>query len=245
MHHVTVDRWSRQESIVHSRDPRAKVAALLLYLIVLATTPAAPTALLFSFQMFSYLALILSGIAAARLPVGALELRAMVVLPFSATFALITWFAGDPSRAGMLVAKSYLSALAVLLVVATTPMPLLMRGLEAMGAPRIFGLLVQFLYRYLFVISEQAQHMRLASSCRMGTSQRNASDRFRAAAGAVSVLFARSHARAEGIHRAMLSRGFQGRFAISSGLRLRPADYAFLFACVVAILAIRLAFPAR
>ncbi len=245
MHHVTVDRWSRQESMLHARDPRAKLAALLLYLIVLATTPAAPTALLFSLQMFSYLALILAGIGAARLPVGALELRAMVVLPFSATFAIITWFAGDPSRASMLVVKSYLSALAVLLVVATTPMPLLMRGLESLGAPRIFVLLVQFLYRYLFVISEQAQHMRLASSCRMGTSKRNAAERFRAAAGAVSVLFARSHARAEGIQRAMLSRGFQGQFATGAGLHLRPADYVFLLASLLATASIRLAFPAR
>jgi len=54
--------------------------------------------------------------------------------------------------------------------------------------------------------------------------------RFRAAAGALAVLFARSYARAEDIHQAMLARGFQGRFHLRSAARFRWQDALFLCA---------------
>ena len=43
MHHVLLDRWSQGVSPLHSRDPRAKIAVLVVFLIVLATTPVRAT----------------------------------------------------------------------------------------------------------------------------------------------------------------------------------------------------------
>ena len=245
MHHVRVDEWSRGTSCIHTRDPRVKILALLLFLIALTTTPPARSVPEFLLQILTYAGLLLIGIATAGLPAGALELRAMAVLPFSAVFALITWLAGDPSRALLLVTRSYLSALAVLLVVATTPIPLLLRGLGALGAPRILVLIVQFLHRYLFVISEQAQHMRSAAACRQAGTKSRIWSTFQAASGAVSVLFARSYNRAEGIHRAMLSRGFQGQFAQGTPLRLTSGDGVFAVLLLTMICSLRLAFLNR
>ena len=37
MHHVTLDQWSRGASLLHQRDPRVKIAAVLAFLVVLAT----------------------------------------------------------------------------------------------------------------------------------------------------------------------------------------------------------------
>ena len=139
-----------------------------------------------------------------------------------------------------LTLKSFLSALAVLLVVSTTPLPVLLRGLETTGAPRFLLMVAQFLYRYLFVISEQAQHMRLAARCRQGLGLDRRS-RFYAAAGALGVLFARSWERADGIYRAMLARGFSGRFSPLAPARFGARDFAFLCAAVAASTAIRLA----
>jgi cobalt/nickel transport system permease protein len=176
-------------------------------------------------------ALLLAGILIAGLPVAGLSLRAMVILPFSLTFGIISWAAGDSLRAIGLIEKSYLSTVAVLLVVGTTPLPALLHGLERMGTPRLLVLVAQFLYRYLFVISEQAQHTRLAAACRQGSNRGKRSRvRFRAAAGALAVLFARSYARAEGIHRAMLARGLTGGFKPFETLRFRAADGFFLVA---------------
>src|ERR1039458_653568 len=37
VHHVTLDQWSRGASALHRRDPRVKIAAVLAFLVVLAT----------------------------------------------------------------------------------------------------------------------------------------------------------------------------------------------------------------
>src|SRR5690349_5170314 len=134
--------------------------------------------------------------AASRLPVAGLMRRAALVLPFSATFAVITWWSGQPLRALTLAEKSFLSGLAALLLIATTPLTQLLAALEVLGAPRIVILSVQFIYRYLFVISEQAQHMRLAARSRHSAGAVRGL-RFAASAGALSVLFARSWERAD------------------------------------------------
>lgn len=223
MHHILLDRWSQRTSPLHRRDARAKIVAVLVFLILLATTPANAIAVLITDA-----ALLVSAILIAGLPLGALLLRAMVVLPFSLTFGLISWLAGEPARALALVEKSYLSTVAVLLLAGTTSLPLLLGGLERLGVPRLLVLVAQFLYRYLFVLSEQAQHMRLAAACREGSTRAGRSFRFQAATGALAVLFARSYNRAEGIHRAMQARGFSGRFSILHPQRFGPLDAAFM-----------------
>jgi len=234
LHHVRVDQWSRGTSALHSRDPRAKLGALLVFLVVLATTPANA-----AITLAIDAALLLAGILIAGLPLFRLLLRAMVVMPFSITFALLSWIAGDRWRAIGLVEKSYLSAVAVLLVIGVTSLPALLTGLERLGAPRMLVLVAQFLYRYLFVISEQAQHMRLAAASRQGDPGVHRKGRFRAAAGALAVLFARSYYRAEGIHRAMLARAFTGHFPLLHSVRFRLADAIFVCATAGFLILVR------
>lgn len=234
MHHVLVDQWSHGATALHKRDPRAKIVALLVFLIVLATTPANAAV-----TLTIDAALLLAGILIAGLPMANLLLRAAAVLPFSLTFGLISWLAGEPLRAIGLVEKSYLSTVAVLLLVGTTPLPVLLGGLESLGAPRLLVLVAQFLYRYLFVISEQAQHFRLAAACRQGPPGKHHRSRFRAAAGALAVLFARSYYRAEGIHRAMMSRAFGGHFRLLSPLRFRAIDGIFTAAIAAFLILVR------
>jgi cobalt/nickel transport system permease protein len=237
LHHVVVERWSRGASPLHARDPLAKLAALAAFLIAVSTTPARA-----QMAFAGYAALVAAAMAGSRLPLGGLVRRAALVLPFSATFALITWLSGEPGRALALAEKSFLSGLAALLLIATTPLTPLLAALESLRMPRLLILVVQFLYRYLFVISEQAQHMRLAAQSRhpggwfQGSARRRG---FAAAAGALSVLFARSWERADGIYRAMLARGFNGRFSTPERLHLHLADAAFIAGAVAACVAIR------
>jgi energy-coupling factor transporter transmembrane protein EcfT len=53
------------------------------------------------------------------------------------------------------------------------------------------------------------------------------------------VLFARSYYRAEGIHRAMVSRGFAGRFSPSSAMRFGFMDAAFAIGVAALIILAR------
>jgi cobalt/nickel transport system permease protein len=234
-----VEQWSRRESALHRRDPRAKIAALVVFLVAVATTRHQ-----FLAAGAGYLAILVAVMLWARLPLWNALWRAAVVLPFTLVFAIITVVAGDTERAGLLLGKSYISALAVLVLVSTTPLPNLLRGLEMLGVPRFLLMVAQFLYRYLFVISEEAQHMRVAAASRR-TSKAARGARFRAAAGALAVLFARSYARAEAIHRAMVARGFQGRFRLLSILRFEWADALFLLAAAALAAAVRVAVEVR
>lgn len=238
MHHVVLERWSRGGSLLHRRDARAKVAALLLFLVVLATAHRHLLELAAAFAL-----LLIAAIAIAKLPLTGALLRAGVVLPFTLLFGLICCLAGDAARGVAVVLKSYLSALAVLLTVSTTPLPDLLRALESFGAPRFLLMVAQFIYRYLFVISEEAQHMSKAAVSRGAGIGRVAAGgrRFRAAAGALAVLFARSYGRAEEIHRAMLSRSFPGRFHSLGHRRFQMADAVFLSIAAVTPAAVRIA----
>lgn len=230
MHHLVIDRWSRGSSPLHQRDPRAKLAALLVFLIALSTTPPAAQA-----AFAAYAILLVSAAYIARLPIRGLAGRAALVLPFSATFALLTWWSGDSLRALALAEKSFLSGVAALLLVGTTPLTGWTAALESWHAPRMLILVIQFVYRYLFVIAEQAQRMRWAALCR-GSHHGG----FRSAAGLLGVLFARSWQRADGIYHAMLARGFRGRFVPATPAPFGASDALFFSACLAGCLAIRI-----
>jgi cobalt/nickel transport system permease protein len=230
-----MERWSRGASALHRVDPRAKTIALLVFLAALATAHRALP------QLAGALALLLCGsLLWARIPVWPALARAALVLPFAAAFVAACWISGDPARGAALAMKSYVSALAVLTVVATTPLPALLRGLELMRAPLFLLTVAQFLYRYLFVISEEAQHMAAAARGASVRGLASSGTRFRAAAGALAVLFARSYGRAEEVHRAMLARGFNGRWQPMTAPRFRAADGAFLILASAAPVAARL-----
>lgn len=188
-----------------------------------------------------YLALLIAAAAAAGLPIPAMLRGAAAVLPFALCFAVVSALAGDPGRGAMLVVRGYLSALAALLLIATTPMPDLIAGLEWLHAPRFLLQTMQFLYRYLIVLMEEAGAMRQAALARSG-SVWDRKLRFRRAAAAAGVLFARAHARARAIHRAMLSRGFEGRLPAFRRIPFRTSDAAFLIVACVLTIAVRAAF---
>ena len=166
MHHVVLERWSRRRERAASPRPagqdrgaagfsggarhrasRASVAGAALFWVLLARGAAlgAPAA---------------AGGAGARQRGAAVHagVRDRQLAGGRCRRAALRW-----------CMKSYLSALAVLLLVSTTPLPLLLRGLEMTGAPRFLLMVAQFLYRYLFVISEEAQHMREGGAARGAT----------------------------------------------------------------------------
>jgi cobalt/nickel transport system permease protein len=195
-----VEGWSRGSSPLHRRAAAAKLFSLAVFLVVLATAHRRLPLLA------AALAIILAaGFHVASIPLLAAMTRAAAVLPFTGVFAVISWMSGNPTHAIELVLKSYLSAMTVLLLVGTTQIPELLGSLELVKVPRFLLTVALFLYRYLFLVVDEAAHMRAAAAARGGIT-------FKAASGALAVLFMRSYSRAEAIHRAMTARGFDGRF---------------------------------
>lgn len=229
-----VDSASAGASAIHRRHAAARILAVLALLISIATLrQGAILALAF------YFAALLAACLTARLPVRSMLWTSAAVLPFALCFAAVSAIAGEPARAVWMLLRAYLSSLAALFLIATTPMPQLIAGLEWLQAPRFLLQVMQFLYRYLIVLVEEARAMRLAGSVRAGAAGML---QFRQAAAAAGVLFARAYARAEAIHRAMISRGFEGRLPVFAGSPFRSADAAFLACAVVLIVGVRAVF---
>lgn len=236
MRHVVLERWSRSDSMLHRRDSRAKLIVLLVYLVTLATLPD-----IRDLRIGAFVAFPLAGLIGSRLPVTALLARSLLVLPFTLSFAAISYFAGEPDRAAAMVVKSYFSALSVLLVVASTPTPRLFHAASWLGAPRALVVVLQFLYRYLFVVAEQAARMWSAALCRgMRASRQRRKQTAVAASGMLAVLFARSYEKAEAIHRSMLARGFTGEIPLIHRPQFGAADAALLSVGSVFLISARL-----
>lgn len=232
MRHLAVEQWSRGASWLHQRDALCKVLATLSYLLAVSFTCVSLLPLLFL--------LLLLGIWLARLPWSRILGRALLALSFTVTFALVSWLSGDSERAISLLAKSFLSTLSVVLLAATTALPRLVDALERLGMPRLLTLVLQLIFRYLFVIGGQAVSMRQAAQCRGGFLGAHG---FRAAAGVLAVLFGRSTERAQRIHKAMVARGFQGSLPVPARARIQPADIFFVLA--TGLLAFAVPFLAR
>jgi cobalt/nickel transport system permease protein len=228
LRHTLVEDWSRGSSTLHRRAAGAKLLILAFFLVLLATAHRRIVLLAAALFLLLIWSILVSG-----LPLFGVLSRAAVVLPFSGVFAAVSWFSGDAARSLELILKSYLSALAVLVLVGTTPLSDLLRTLELVKVPSFLLIVVQFLYRYLFVVLEEASHMRSAAASRGGMT-------FRAAAGVLAVLFARSYSRAEGIHRAMTARGFDGRFRSLAVRSFSAADGQFAAASIFVLLLLRI-----
>jgi cobalt/nickel transport system permease protein len=96
---------------------------------------------------------------------------------------------------------------------------------------------VGLLYRYLFVLVDEAERMQRARAQRGGRRLGGA----RGAAALLGTLFLRAHERAVGVHRAMLARGLAGEARVGRDLHLHAADLVFAALAAALILACALA----
>lgn len=234
---LRLEEWAQRDSFLHRRDARGKALSVLIFLVAVATIPpASPFAFLPVFAVLGG-AILLSG-----LPVSEILLRASLIIPFPLFFAIVGWLEnGNVLFAMALVVRSYISAVAVVLLMGVTPLPELLRALRGLGVPAVLVMVLQSLVRYLRVIVDHAMRMRRAALCRdAGGQLRNRKSLWRRASGALAVLFGRSYARAEGVHRAMLARGFQGEFISPRPARFTATDWTFLCVALFAVVGARL-----
>ena len=230
-----IEDWSRGSSRFHRVHATAKIAILLTFLITVSTMRSAVG--WFTAGVF---ALLLATAVLADIPVLRLFGRAAVVLPFALCFAALSAISGRTEAAVLLIVRSYISACAALLLVATTPMPRLIEGLALLQLPRFLLQVMQFLYRYLSVLMTEAEAMRTAAQSRAGSLTHL---EFRRAAAIAGVLFARAWNRAEAVHRAMTARGFAGQLPVAGAGSFRAADLAFAVTVCAVIIGLRFVLP--
>ncbi len=233
-----LDRLSYRDTPVHRLDPRAKVVATMLFVVAVVSFPRYEVLSLLPFFLFPALIAALGDI-----PGGFIARKVAAVSPFAVFVGMfnplfdpgtvevlpgVSVSAGWLSFASILV-KFALTISAALLLIATTSFPGICRGLRRLGMPPLFVSQLLFLYRYLFVLLEEAMRVVRARDMRSFGSRGTGMRVFVRIAG---TLFLRTVERAERIYGAMLARGFHGEVPSMRREELRLPDAVFLVASV-------------
>lgn len=240
-----LDRLSYLHTFMHRLDPRVKVIATILFLLTVISFPKYEVGGLLPFFLFPVLLMTIG-----EIPVMFIVKKVLLVSPFAIFIGIFNPFldtgtaaviGGIPIAAGWIsfltiLLKFALTISAALLLIATTSFPGVCHALRLLGCPSILVSQLLFLYRYIFVLMEEAMRMIRARDMRSFGGRGTGIKVFVRLTG---LLFLRTVERAERVYYAMLSRGFQGDLAISQRFRLAFKDMAFLIATVALLIIFR------
>jgi len=243
-----IDRLSYGQTYIHRLDPRIKVIATLLFLLTVISFPKYDIAALMPLFLFPALFLALGDI-----PFRFIAWKVIAVSPFALFVGIFNPIVDTKIMTvvfGVSISGGFLSFLSILLkftltvsmallLIATTSFPGVCHALRRMGIPSIFVSQLLFLYRYLFVLMEEALRINRAREMRSFGKDGLGVRLF---VRIVGILFVRTLDRAERIYYAMLSRGFQGDMPSLKSGRIGGGDVGFLAATVIFLLIFRL-FP--
>ena len=234
-------------SPIHRLDPRAKIVGLAGVTVVAVSTP------LRAWPAFAACALVLAAIAAvARVGPEIVWSRVKVILPLVVFVAAFVPFVRGGatvevgplalSEAGLATfalvsAKATIGAVGAVLLGATTGFSDILHGLERLRVPRLLVVIAAFMYRYVFVIADEARRMRAGLAARAYRPRHLG--QVAALGRMVTALFLRSYERGERVYLAMLARGYAGAMPRLGVLAFRRADTAFVVALALTLVPLR------
>lgn len=261
MKHSFLDRYSELHSPIHHLDPRVKLVLAFAFILGVVTTPAT---LWPAFAM--YLVLLWCLILLARLPPLFVLGRSLLIIPFVVFVAIFVPFFGGGEVAGSyslgpwqlavshhglmvlwnVVIKAWLSVQASILLSSTTKFSDLLRGMQGLHVPRVMIMILSFMYRYLFVLTDELLRMRQARDSRNFGGKRLW--QWKTIGNMIGSLFLRSYERGERVYMSMLARGFDGQIRSLDRFRIRYIEVCLGAVCLLAVVAInvvpRFALPA-
>jgi len=231
MHVHFLDPYRPRSSPVHQLDPRIKLTLTIAFILTNALVPAG------AWPVYILLfALLVSVEILSELGVGYILRRSALALPFvlaalPVMFTMpgpsLTSFAIGPwtltiSQPGLervisVALKSWISVQAAIVLASSTTFPDLLIALRALRVPRLLVAVFGLMWRYLFVLVDEALRLMRARAARSGESEIPGARRGgslvwrgRVTGGMAGSLFLRGIERSDRIYMAMLSRGYDG-----------------------------------
>ncbi len=229
-----IETLARQRTRVHAIDPRAKLLTALMFIIAVMSFPRDNISGVIPFILYP---IALAG--AADIPTGYLLKRMSMALPFVVFLGLfnpifdreIVMRIGTVAISGgwvsfcSIMIRGMLTVSAAIILVATTGWYGVCMAFERLGAPRLFVAQLLFVYRYLFVLLEEAAQMARARALRSFSGNGLGVKTWGLLIGH---LLLRTIDRADRIHLAMLSRGFDGEIRLARRYVFQGNDLLFL-----------------
>jgi cobalt/nickel transport system permease protein len=121
----------------------------------------------------------------------------------------------------------------------------MIHAFEHLRVPRTLTTIVAFLYRYLFVLTDEVLRLLRARQSRSGSvtglkSGRSVAWRARVTGSMAGQLFLRSYERSDRIYNAMLARGYTGQLHTLHPHVMQNSDWAFAALSIVIIFILQL-----
>lgn len=246
-----MERAAQGRSPLHRVDARAKLLVTAVFLVTMLSVPLTHLS-----ELLLYFAFPLVTAAMGGLGYGSVFRRSLLVLPLVAFIGVFNLFYDrEPVlQIGTLivtrgwitflsiVVRGLLSVQALLILISATGFYRLCRSMQRLGMPALFTTQLLFVYRYIYVLIDEALQMSQARDAR-GFGRK--SYPLRTWGTLIGQLLIRTFCRAETIGRAMLARGFTGRIPqnVCREQAWRPRDTAFLVLWSAALLLLRLCHP--
>ena len=228
-----IEDLADNKSIVHNLHPASKIIITLVYLIVVTSAPKYAVSSLMIFALYPVIMIELGDI-----PKTLLFKRILVAIPFS-LFAGISniildrkiafAFLGIGITYGILsffsiMIKTVLTVVAVLILVATTPIPEIFNQFIKFKIPEIIATQLLLTYRYISVILQESSNMYTAYKLR-----NNGGKGIKISDMGVFIgqILLKSFNRAERVYNAMKCRGFNGEYPITNNRTIKTKEVIY------------------
>ena len=236
MHHTHIDRFAVMSSPLHAVDARVKLITTVGFILLVVLTP---DGYFISYGL--YVALMSVVIFLSHVPPLYILKRSLTLLPFILVISIfIPFITSGPSLFELSIGpisthitssglirffsigfRAFISFLATILLVSTTRFGDLMRAASVLGLPSIMVVLLSFMYRYLFILVDEAAHMLIARDLR---GSKRGLPVLVASGGIVGALLVRSFEHADKLYAAMLLRGYTGQPVTLTPMRFKSTD---------------------
>jgi cobalt/nickel transport system permease protein len=201
VHSHVLDNYSQIDSPIHRLPAWFKMACTIATIVTLVTVHASPVLFAASFLLIIFVA------AASNLPSMFLAKRLLMLEPFVLGVAVLMLFQPHGGIIFLItVARTTLCILAIILLANTTPFTEQLAILQKLHVPALMVTTLALMYRYLYVLRDEAHRMRDARASRTFTTARR--HRWHTLSTVIAKLFARANERAERIYAAMCARGW-------------------------------------
>lgn len=240
-----MDRLSRSESLIHHLDARAKVLVAFAFCISVVSYGKYAVAPLCAFMVYPAIM-----ISVAGLPWRYLLKKLLLVAPFALMVGIfnpvldrevLLNLGSLPVSGGWIsfisiMFRFVLTVMAVLVLLATTGIDGVCGAFDRMGFPRVFAVQVMFLYRYIFLLTEETLRIVRARAVRGAGVNAPGIPVFIRIVGSLLV---RSIDRAHRVYAAMESRGFDGHVRTMRAQSWTYRETVFVFGWLAVFVLLR------
>lgn len=233
-------------TILYRLDTGAKLIVTLLFLITMLSVPVSNLARLILFISYPIILCIM-----ARIKYTDIAKRSLIALPFVFFIGIFNPILdtrpmyiifGVPISAGWIsfisiLLRGLIATQAILLLIYTSGFHRICNAMNRLGVPSLLSTQLLLVYRYIFVLMQEALSMHRA---RLSRSFGKRSYPLNAWGVFIGQLFLRTTAHSRRIHLAMLARGFSGEIPVKVARSWSVKDTVFMVLASIGLIALRL-----